>query len=327
MMLIATESQLRECVELDADGLAAVEDGFARLDRGEADIPTIMGLEIPAKNGAADVKAAYVEGWDGFAIKISTRFFDNPERGLPSGSGMMTLFDSDTGQPRAVLPDNGYLTTVRTALAGALAAKYLARERLGTVAVIGAGSQARWQVEALALVRDFERVRVYSRDAGRAQAYVDDMAERLGKPVEAADSAEASVRGADVVITTTPAREPVVYADWLESGAHVTAMGSDAAHKNELEPAVLARADVLVCDLESQCRVRGELHHALQADALNSSNQVRELGTIVNGRIAGRENDAQISVCDLTGVGVQDTAIARLAVSRLEAAGLGQQAG
>ncbi len=327
MMLIATESQLRECLALDAEGLAAVEDGFARLHPGEADIPPIMGLEIPAKNGAADVKAAYVEGWDGFAIKISTRFFDNPKRGLPSGSGMMTLFDSDTGQPRAVLLDNGYLTTVRTALAGALAAKYLARERIGTVTVIGAGSQARWQVEALALVRDFERVRVYSRDADHARAYVDDMSERLGKPVEAPESAETAVRGADVVITTTPARDPVVYADWLEGGAHVTAMGSDAAHKNELEPAVLGRADVLVCDLESQCRIRGELRHALEADALTPDSHIRELGAVVNGRVAARENDAQISVCDLTGVGVQDTAIARLAVSRLKAAGLGQQAG
>lgn len=320
-MLIATEEQLREHVVLNDEALAVIEDGFARLARGEADIPPIMGLEIPDQNGAADVKAAYVAGWDSFAIKISTRFFDNPGRGLPSGSGLMTLFDGTTGRPRAVLLDNGYLTTVRTALAGAVAARYLARRAIDTVTVIGAGSQARWQLQALSLVREFNRVLVCGIDHDESRTCAEHVAQELGMDAEAADTVEQAVRAADVVLTTTPAREAVVRADWLRPGAHVTAMGSDAPHKNELDPAIFERADLPVCDLLSQSRSRGELRTVLEAGMEPSELGIHELGDIVNGSVAGRESEQQISVCDLTGVGVQDTAIARYAVAALEDAG------
>lgn len=323
MVRIVTESELRDCVAADADGLAAVADGFARLSAGEATVPPILGLEIPDKNGAADAKAAYVRGWDEFAIKISTRFFDNPRIGLPSAGGMMAALDAGTGQVRAVLLDNGYLTTVRTALAGALAARHLAPETVDTVAVLGAGGQARWQVRALRLVRDFQRVLVHARDADRAAGYARDMIAELGIEVAVADSAEAAVRAADVVITTTPATAPVLQAAWLRPGQHVTAMGSDAGHKNELESTVLAAADVLVCDVIAQCRERGELRAALAAGAVTDAAGIRELGDVVAGNLPGRENPRQITVADLTGVGVQDTAIARLALSRTAERGLG----
>lgn len=327
MVTVVTESELRHCVTADAEALAIVEDGFARLGRGEATIPPIMGLEIPEKNGAADVKAAYVSGWEAFAIKISTRFFDNPRRGVPSGSGMMTLLDADTGQPRAILLDNGYLTTVRTALAGALAAKYLAPQRVATVGVIGAGSQARWQVAALRLVRPFDRVVVYGRDAERATRYVQEMADGLGVPVEAVDSAEALAQASDVIVTTTPATKPLLEGGWLRPGTHVSAMGSDAAHKNELAPSVFAVADVVACDLRDQCLQRGELRHAVAAGTVTQDHPAVELGALVNGGAPGRSDDQQITVCDLTGVGIQDTAIARYALRCVVAAGLGQEIG
>lgn len=325
MVMVVTEAELRRCVDIDHDALNAIEAGFAELGRGRVTIPPIMGLEIPERNGAADVKAAYVDGWDSFAIKLSTRFFDNPARGLPSAGGLMTLLDSGTGQVLAVLLDNGYLTTVRTALAGALAAKYLAPAAPRTVAVIGAGSQAQWQVRALRLVREFERVLVYSRSGERAEHYAEEMPAELGVPVETVDSAEAAVRAADLVVTTTPASQPLVRGEWLRPGTHVTAMGSDAAHKNELEPELLRRADVLACDLKSQSASRGELHHALDAGVLPARAPVRELAAIVRGDEPGRERDDQITVCDLTGVGVQDTAIARWALRRMAKAGLGRE--
>lgn len=324
MTTVVTEKQLHQCVDLDKSGLDAITTGFKQLAAGKVTIPPIMGLEIPEKNGAADVKAAWVAGWDSFAVKLSTRFFDNYEKGLPSAGGMMTLLDSDTGRVSALLLDNGYLTTLRTALAGALAAKHLAPHDIGKVAVLGAGSQALWQLRALALVREFDRVSVYSRGNKRAQEYAAVAREALGVPVEPAASAEDAVRDADLIITTTPAREPLVQAGWVKTGAHVTAMGSDAAHKNELDPQLLARADLPVCDLKSQCRERGELHHALAAGAIDED-RVTELGEIVIGRSPGREHENQISVCDLTGVGVQDTAIARWALERALAAKLGRE--
>lgn len=323
MTTVVTRDELTRCVGVDADALAVVEDGFARLGRGEVTIPPIMGLEIPEKNGAADVKAAYVSGWDSFAVKLSTRFFDNPERGLPSGSGLMALLDADTGRPRALLLDDGYLTTVRTALAGALAAKYLAREAVDTVGVVGTGSQARWQLSALALVCDFRQVLVFGRDMDAAEAYAEQMSSELDVPVSVAGDAASLVQASDVVVTTTPATEPVIRAEWLHPGVHVTAMGSDAAHKNELAPAVLGAADVLVCDLKAQCEARGELRHAQRAGVIAASEPVTELGSLVNGRARGRTGDDDITVCDLTGVGVQDTAIARYAMERVRSAGLG----
>ena len=295
----------------------------AKFRDGEVTLPPILGLEIPDANGAADAKAAYVRGWDRFAIKVSTRFFDNPRIGLPSAGGMMAVLDAGTGRVEAVLLDNGYLTTVRTALAGALAARHLAPERVATVGVLGAGGQARWQLRALRLVRDFRRVFVYGRDPERAGDCAREMAAELDCDVTVAETAEAAVRGADVVVTTTPATAPLLRAEWLGPGQHVTAMGSDAGHKNELEPAALAAADVLVCDAVAQCRERGELHHALAAGALPNADGVRELGAIVAGTVAGRENEDQITVADLTGVGVQDTAIARLALGRAETRRLG----
>ncbi len=317
MAEMISEAELRACVDLETAALEAIEDGFRRLAHGQVTIPPIMGLEIPEKNGAADVKAAYVDGWDQFVIKLSTRFFDNPRHGLPSAGGMMAVFDSDTGQIRAVLLDNGYLTTVRTALAGALAARYLAPRDVDTVAVLGAGSQARWQIRALRLVRGFRRVVCHARSQIRAQRFADEMATSLGTTVETADSVQDAVADADVIITTTPATTPLLRAEWLCQGTHVTAMGADAGHKNELEPRVLAAADLLVCDVRSQCLARGELRHAVAAGLVEADRDTVELGDIVVGNHPGRENDRQITVCDLTGVGVQDTAIARFALKRL----------
>lgn len=317
MVRVIDEKQLRDLVGMDSDALAAVEDGFARLGRGEVTIPPIMGIEIPEHNGAMDAKAAYVHGWDVFAVKVSTRFFDNPARGLPSGSGLMTLIDSTSGAIRAVLLDNGYLTTVRTALAGALAAKYLAPERIATVGVIGAGSQAAWQLRALPLVRAFRRVLVWSRNAERSRDYATTMSRELDRQVVAVDSPEQAVVEAQLLITTTPATAPLIPASWLHPGLHITAMGSDAAHKNELEPALLGAADILACDLNSQCLLRGELHHAARAGVIGGEHPARELGDIINASVPGRTAAEQTSICDLTGVGVQDTAIARHALARL----------
>lgn len=323
MVRIVTENELRGSVRAGAEALATVADGFRRLGAGEATVPPILGLEIPEHNGAADAKAAFVHGWDSFAIKISTRFFGNPRLGLPSAGGMMAVLAADTGRMNAVLLDNGYLTTVRTALAGALSARHLAPEQVDTVAVFGAGGQAHWQVRALRLVRDFQRVLVVARDAERAAACARDLADELGCEASVADSAQAAVRAADVVITTTPATEPLVQPAWLHPGLHITAMGSDAGHKNELAPGVLAAADVLACDVIAQCRERGELKHALAAGSLADEAGVVELGKIVGGETDGRSTAEQITVADLTGVGVQDTAIARHALARAETDSLG----
>ncbi|WP_347551518.1 cyclodeaminase [Pseudalkalibacillus hwajinpoensis] len=314
-MILFTEEEIRKHIRLNADTIQVVEEAFINLATKRVEMPPIMRIDIPLYNGEVDVKSAYVEGLDYFAIKVSSGFFNNHKLGLPSGNGLMMLFNSKTGQPEAMLLDNGYLTDIRTAAAGAVAAKHLAREDARTAGVIGTGSQARYQIEALTHVRDLERVFVYGRKEENILKYINDIEARLGVKVEAV-SREEAVRRSDIVVTTTPATCPVIRADWLTSGIHVTAMGSDAETKQELEAEVLERADVLVCDVKEQSRRLGEIHHARsQAEMLA---RAVELGELTAGRIKGRKNAEQITVCDLTGTGVQDTAIALYAYTLLK---------
>jgi ornithine cyclodeaminase len=320
---ILKESELRAAVALDRDAVACVEEAFVALATRDVVMPPILSMEIPDRDGEIDVKTAYVPGLDSFAIKVSTGFYGNATLGLPSLNGLMVLFSAETGLAEAVLLDNGYLTAVRTAAAGAVAAKYLARADAQAAAVLGAGEQARLQLEALALVRPIARATLWARRPEQAEAAAAELAGKLGFPVTAAGDVPAAVAGADIIVTTTPAGAPLLKADWVAPGQHVTAMGSDAEYKNELEPALLARADLYVADRRAQCAALGELRHAIAAGAVAADLAVPELGEVIAGTAPGRTRDDQITVADLTGTGVQDTAIATLARARAEAAGAG----
>jgi len=240
------------------------------------------------------------------------------------GAGLVLVFEAETGRLAAVLLDNGYLTELRTGAAGALAADLLAKERVAKVAMVGVGGQARYQLEALAGVRRPERVAAWGRDAEKAQEYAEEMRARLGLTVEAATVLEDAVDGADVVVTTTPAREPLVRGDWLVPGVHVTAVGSDMPEKQELHPGVLARADKVVVDRLEACLENGELHHAVAAGVLAPEDVHAELGQVAAGERPGRESDDEITVADLTGVGVQDAAVAAAVLDAAAARGVGR---
>lgn len=303
--LILAEPDLRARLRLDAPLIDLIESAFARLARGGVIMPPILSMHLPEVNGEVDIKTAFISGFQGFAVKISPGFFDNPARGLPSTSGLMVVLDSETGRVRAVLLDNGFLTDLRTAAAGGVAARWLARPDATRAAIFGAGLQARLQLEALSLVRPISQAMIWARDPSRAQA----LAARLTRPgltvCATADPAEAAAF-ADIIVTTTPATQPILMADWLRPGQHVTAMGSDQPGKGELDPACLARADLYVADRLSQTRLMGELQHA---PGLRDRDHP-ELGQIIAGQRPGRTHPDQITICDLTGTGVQDTAIA-----------------
>lgn len=320
---ILSETELKQCVRLDADAVEAVEGAFRGLGEGKVVMPPILSLDIHDANGEMDVKTAYVPGLESFALKVSTGFFDNPKLGLPSLSGLMTLLSATTGRVEAVMLDNGYLTDVRTAAAGAIAAKHLARKDAKIAGIVGTGLQARLQLEALTLVRPIEKALVWGRDPAKAESYAREISENLGIPVETAESPDAAAAGSDILVTTTPSREPLLTAEGLHPGLHVTAMGSDAEGKNEVAPEVLARVDRLVLDRRSQCEKLGELAAALKAGAIDAATQFPELGEVVLGKQAGRGSDEEVTVCDLTGTGAQDTAIALFAFKRAEAQGFG----
>ncbi|MBR0554553.1 ectoine utilization protein EutC [Ciceribacter sp. L1K23] len=320
---ILTESDLRSVVQLDVTAVDCVEQAFAALATQAVAMPPILRLDIPEFRGEVDVKTAYVPGFDGFAIKVSPGFFDNPKLGLPSLNGLMILFSARTGLVEALLLDNGYLTDVRTAAAGAVAARHLSRHDASVAAIFGAGMQARLQFQALMLVRSVKSARIWARDRAKAGKLAADLAREYGIEVDAVADPREAVRHADVIVTTTPAEKPVLMAAWLEPGQHLTAMGSDAEHKNEIDPAVFAKAKY-IADRLSQTRLLGELHHAIEAAAVSPHQHFDELGAVIAGKAPGRTSGEEITFADLTGTGVQDTAIANLAVSRARDAGYGQ---
>jgi ornithine cyclodeaminase len=322
-MTILTEEELRRVVKLDLDAVACVENAFRALATLPVAMPPILRLDIPEHRGEVDVKTAYVPGVDGFAVKISPGFFDNPKLGLPSVNGMMVLLSARTGLVEALLLDNGYLTDIRTAAAGAVAAKHLARQDADVAAIFGAGVQARLQLEALRLVRPIAETRVWARDGAKAEAAAGALREQLGIVVRAETDAAKAAAGADIIVTTTPSSEPLLMPGHVGAGQHITAMGSDAEHKNELAPAIIKMADLYVADSARQTRRLGELRHAIEAGLMSAEADVTELGQVIAGTRPGRRSASDLTLADLTGTGVQDTAIATLARDRARAANAG----
>ncbi|WP_432696950.1 cyclodeaminase [Marinobacterium sp. YM272] len=320
---ILTEAELRQCVSLSKEVHDVIAAAFARLAQGGVVMPPVLSMELPQVNGEVDVKTAFVPGMENFAIKVSPGFFDNPLKGLPSLNGLMVVLSAETGIVSAVLLDNGYLTDIRTAAAGGVAARFMAPRQVTTAGVIGTGLQARLQAQALLLERQVERLQVWGRDRAKAEQYAREQTGVLGIPVSVADSAEALVKSSQVVITTTPAKEPVISADWLHPGLHITAMGTDSPEKNEIDPAVFAKADLVAVDRVSQSLERGEMRSAVKAGLISADTVLPELPGISAGLVPGRVAEDQITLCDLTGTGVQDTAIADLALHRATAKGLG----
>ncbi len=310
---ILTEAELRSQISLDFKAIECVEQAFYALATKSVVMPPIMRLDILENNGEIDVKTAYIPGLDSLAIKISPGFFDNPSLGLPSVNGLMVLFSTRTGLVEALLLDNGFLTDVRTAAAGAVAAKYLSRANSRRVAILGAGMQAGLQLEALTLVRDIDTATIWARDFGKAQASADKLKNKLNIEVTACESVADATKKADIIVSTTPSYKPILHKKDIKPGQHITAMGSDSEHKNEIDAAIIGNGISYFCDRLSQCRALGELHHAIEQGLVASTSNFPELGDVISEQAAGRQNKNEITLCDLTGTGIQDTAIAILA--------------
>ncbi len=314
MTVVATWTEIAPALR-GIDLLRAIEDGFAALHRGDATVPPVGELLFP--RGEAHIKYGAIRGDDTFAVKVATGFYDNPRKGLPSSNGVMLLFDAATGTPRAVLLDEGRLTDIRTAVAGAVAAKYLAPKNIEAIGVIGTGIQARLQVEYLRRVTHCDRVFVHGRSAEAMDAYRSDMADKAFDVTPCATVSDVAAH-ANLIVTTTPSHSPLLMAGDIRPGTHITAVGADTAEKNEIDPAIFAKADHVVADSLPQCATRGELHHALAAGAIGEA-RIVELGAIVAGAAKGRQTAEEITVADLTGVAVQDIRIAQAVLAAIEA--------
>jgi ectoine utilization protein EutC len=324
-ILVLSEDEIRSCVWFNETSYNVVEKGFSYLAQGLVTIPPILRIDVKDKNGEVDVKTAYIHGLDSFAIKIAAGFLDNHLLGLPTGSGMMVMVSTITGNPIGILLDNGYLTDLRTGIAGAISAKYYAPEEINTVGVIGSGAQARYQVRGLNLVRKFSKLMVYGIVPEEVDKYIADMSKEFNVEVIKAADAESVVRESNIVITTTPSKAPYLRPEWLHRGLHITCMGSDSEDKQEIHEEVFAHVNRIACDKKSQAFRLGELHHAIEAGVMSQEDKIVELGDVILNHDLGRQSEKEISICDLTGVGIQDTQIARLAYTTAVKRGLGTE--
>ncbi len=308
MPVVVPLAEIKRALEA-IDPLPLIEAGFAAYSRGEAVVPPVGELVFDDPPGDVHIKYGYIKGGDVYVIKIASGFYDNPKRGLPSGDGLMLVFDQATGVLRALLLDEGYLTNLRTAVAGAVVAKYLAPRRVAAVGILGAGVQGRMQLEWLGRVRAFDRAVVWGVNEDELAAYKRDM-ERPGLRVLTTLRAEEVAAAANLIVTCTPSTKPLLEAGWIRPGTHITAVGSDTAVKQELDPAILGRADRVVVDSLSQSELRGEVFRAVGAGALGRDRLV-ELGRVVTDPRLGRSSEDEVTVADLTGVAVQDIQISK----------------
>lgn len=291
--------------------LEAVRSALVTHAAGGTTVPPPIHLGFPEAHGDCHVKASWVTGADDFTVKIASGFYRNAERGLPAGHGLVCVLSARTGQVRAVLDDRGRLTAWRTAAAGALITDALARPAAAVVGVFGTGEQARLQVTWLAMLRTVSRVLVHGRDDGKAAAVCAWLGES-GLPALPASARETAA--ADIVITATAATAPVLDAGAVRDGAHVTGVGADMPHKNELPAALFGRAALIATDDHAQCLDHGDFGHAVRAGAVHETADIAAGALLLNRLV---RPDRAISVADLTGVGALDAALASTVVGRL----------
>ena len=306
-MKILTLDQIKAILP-SVDLMGEIEIGFVAYSQGRSVVPPVGELIMQDPPGDVHIKYGYIKDDDYYVVKVASGFYENPKLDLPSGNGLMLVFSQQTGALEAVLLDEGHLTNIRTAVAGAIAAKYLAPSSVERIGIVGAGIQARYQLEYLKPVTDCRDVLVWGLNDDELAAYKQDMKEK-GFNIATTTDADDIIPSCNLIVTTTPATTPILSGQ-VRSGTHITAMGSDTEHKQELNSEILQQADLVVADSIVQCHERGEIHQALKLGAITDDSLV-ELGNIIAGDAKGREADDQITVADLTGVAVQDIQISK----------------
>ncbi|MBB3018238.1 ornithine cyclodeaminase [Microvirga lupini] len=296
------------------DLVRLVEEAFAAFSRGEAVVPPPGELLFDDPPGEVHIKYGYLKAGDNYVVKIASGFWNNPARGLSSSDGLLLVFKKDTGELAAVLNDRGRLTDLRTAAAGAVAAKYLAPEKVEAIGVLGTGIQAELQVQLLQAVRPCRNIVFWGRNQDRANAYAQRMHDKGFLVTSAHSPAEIAAR-CRLIVTATASPEPLLQWSDIQPGTHITAIGADSADKQELDPAIIRRADLVVTDSRLQGRSRGELWHAYQSDDAAMS-RVVEIGEIVSGAAKGRTAAERVTVSTFSGLAVQDIAVASAILGR-----------
>ncbi len=296
--------------------IQAIEDGFVLYSENKVVVPPVGFLHFDQPPGDVHIKYGYVKNDDVYVLKIASGFYDNAKLGVPVADGVILVFSQHTGHLKLILHDECWLTDMRTAAAGAVAARHLAPTEIRHIGIVGTGVQARMQLELLKDVVDCQSCFIWGRDPQKVQGMIEDLKateaiQEWGLDIKAATDLGELVAECNLVVTTTSAREALIRADQVRQGTHITAMGSDDHGKQELEAELLARADCVVADSISQCVDHGECFHAVK-NGMVEEESILELGNVIKNPELGRSSDDQITVADLTGVAIQDIQIAKM---------------
>ncbi len=314
---MATIIELKEITSIvnDVDVVAAMKEGFIQYSNGNSMVPPVGELIFKDPPGDVHIKYGYIKNQEFYVIKIASGFYDNIQLGIPSGQGLMLLFNQRTGQLQAILLDEGYLTNVRTVAAATLATRYFAPESVQAVGIIGTGTIAKLQIEQLHNSNGHLTFWVWGRNRVKAQQLIAELGDEID--IRIAASCKELAQKATVIITTTPSEHPLLFAEDIKSGTLIVAIGSDTEHKQELDSAILKKATLVIADSISQSKSRGEIYQAVKAGAI-SEKKIVELGNALQSDQWQHSTDEQIIVVDLTGVAVQDIMIASAVYSNFK---------
>jgi len=308
-MIILSRSQIESLID-PGRALTAIQAAYIAASDGRAVMPQVGYLAFPEKDGDCHIKYGHIAGDPSFVVKIAAGFYGNPSIGLPTSNGVMLVLSAQTGVLEAILLDEGFLTDLRTGLGGAIATRALCRPDARRVAIIGTGIQARWQIRCLRVAMpetDFSFT-IWGRSHDKAMETETQLAAE-GIGASASPDLERLCGDADIIITTTPSRQPLIRDAWIKPGTHITAIGADAPGKQELDTALVARANRRVSDSLEQSLDHGEFSAAFRAGEICAASCV-ELGAGLAGTAQGRFDPGDITIADLTGIAVQDIAIA-----------------
>lgn len=296
--------------------ISEIESGFVLYSEGRVKVPPVGFLHFDDPPGDVHIKYGFVSGDDYYVLKMASGFYNNHLLGLPISDGLILVFSQKTGELKLILLDKCWLTDMRTAAAGAVAAKHLAAKNINNIGIVGTGVQARKQLEMLQYVVDCKSCYIWGRDSANVQSMIEDLMAKesiqdWGLEIKTAKSIEDLVSQCNLIVTTTSARSPLILADHVKKGTHITAMGSDDHGKQELEAGLLAKANIVVADSISQCVDHGECLYPVQEKNIEEDS-ILELGNVIKNPAIGRTSEDQITVADLTGVAIQDIQIAKM---------------
>ena len=296
--------------------IGEIETGFVLYSEDRVVVPPVGFLHFDEPPGDVHIKYGYVTDDDVYVLKMASGFYNNPALGLSVSDGLILVFNQKIGQLQYILLDECWLTDMRTAAAGAVAAKHLAPTTVNSIGIVGTGTQARMQLEMLNEVVDCNSCYVWGRNPGNVQSMIEDLLSQdtirsWGLNIKAATDIDELTANCNLIVTTTSAKQALILADQVQAGTHITAMGSDDHGKQELQAELLAKADRVVADSISQCVDHGECLYAVK-DKHIKADSILELGNVIKNPGIGRSSDEQITIADLTGVAIQDIQIAKM---------------